>query len=53
MLKDYYRKIEDFLLPIQPAVMIGLFLVAVISVYMIFQKSATLRTFWLTYMISP
>ena len=49
----WYKKMEDTLQPMQGVVTFSLVIVAIISVYMIVQRSAALRTAWLVYLISP
>lgn len=49
----WYQKLEEKLQPAQGVVIAGLIAVAAISIYMIFQKSRSLRTAWFVYLISP
>jgi hypothetical protein len=49
----WYKKLENWLLPMQPVVIAGLIAIAILSVYFALQKSNTLRTAWFIYLISP
>lgn len=51
--KDLYAKAESFLEPSQGLVVCLLLLIALITVWMMVQKNAVLRTFWLVYLLSP
>lgn len=49
----WYGKLEEALLPAQGVVVLGLMVIAALCVYFAFQKSATLRTLFFVYLISP
>jgi hypothetical protein len=51
--RDLYDKAETILEPAQGLVTALLIVVIAASVYMLFSKSATLRTTWVVYMFSP
>jgi len=50
---NYYQKIEAFLEPAQGLVTVLLVLIIMVSVYMLFSRSNTARTGWVTYMFMP